>query len=299
MYNATTHLRELCTPGKRLCFYPSCGDRLLSSLTQLRSDVLVCADYLPRTQAQRRDFWSRIVGEFSENGVPLVLFKATKSVRVAWSGKKWLFLFFQDNNAVLERITKTGWRIAQFVGLNDGCREGGNYECVHEEPFLSKILPLMEDGGDYFADHSGLPFCSFSAIFMKIPSGFTPHVIHASGRHLFLSRMLVVRGFREKILVRGEVPELDTFEPSVDDEISRPSSWQMIADAAAAELTKMSPFMMRYMKRTIAHYHVTGPGWLPVAADSSGSEDFESPSDKEKAGGIRSLFKAALAVFNR
>ncbi|MEI6872724.1 MAG: hypothetical protein WCL08_10630 [Verrucomicrobiota bacterium] len=265
----------------------------------MRSDVFVCADSFPRTLTQRQDFWSRIVGEFSENGVPLVLFKATKSVRVAWSGKQWLFLFFQDNNAVLERIAKTGWRIAQFVGLNDGCGEGGNYECVHEEPFLSKILLLMEDGGDYFADHSGLPFRSFSAIFTKIPSGFTPNIIHASGRHLFLSRILMVRGFRERLSVRGEVPELETFEPNVGDEIVRPSSWQTIADAAAGELAKMSPFFMRYMKRTIAHYHVTGPGWLPVAPAPSGSEDCQSPSDKEKAGGIRSLFKAIRAVFNR
>ncbi|NBV86965.1 MAG: hypothetical protein EBS01_12060 [Verrucomicrobia bacterium] len=296
MYNATKHLKELCTPERRLCFYPSCGDRLLSPLTQLRSDVLVCADYFPRTMAQRVQFWSRIVGEFSENGVPLVLFKATKSVRVAWSGKKWLFLFFLDNNAVLERIAKAGWRIAQFVGLNDGCRESGNYECVHDEPFLSKILPLMEDGGDYFTDHAGLPFLSDLAIVMKIPSLFAPHIMHQSGRHLFLSRMLFVRGFRERLPVREEVPALEVFELKVGDEIVRPSSWQNIGDAAAGELAKMSPFFVRYMKRMIAHYHVTAHGWLPEAAASSGKEAGLAPSGREKAG---SLFQATLAAFNR
>lgn len=55
--------------------------------------------------------------EFSRNEVPLTLYKATPSVRVARSGGKWVFLFFLDNNAVLERIAGAGWADRPVCGL--------------------------------------------------------------------------------------------------------------------------------------------------------------------------------------
>jgi hypothetical protein len=154
--NSSALLRSLWSSQSRLCFYPSCGNRLLSPLIRLKSDVFVFSDYYPRSLTVRRQFWAGIVNDFASRGVPLSLLYATETARVARAVDKWVFLFFEDNNRVLARIAETGWKIAQFFSVNDGCFEGGNYECVNEDPFMGKWLALMEEGGDYFTTHSSM-----------------------------------------------------------------------------------------------------------------------------------------------
>jgi hypothetical protein len=267
MYNATAHLADLCVPGGQLCFYPSCGNRFLSPLVRLRSNVFVFSDYHPESPAGRSKFWGRMVEEFSRHGVPLKLYKATRSVRVARSGEKWIFLFFLDNNTVLERIGAAGWKIAQFVGFNDGCCEGGNYECVHNAPFLDKLLALMEDGADYFTDHSDtltLPHPPGSA---RSHAMYKSHLVHSSGRHLYLSRILIVRHDEQSTIGQSIVLRPEVFEPAVGNNANRPSAWREIGEASALELQKLSPFRTLHRFGIIAHYHVTG---IPEAVCTTG-----------------------------
>ena len=67
---------------------------------------------------------------------------------------QWGILFFEDNNIVLDRIRRYGGQINYFIGIKDGCGEGGNYQCVNEPPFLNKVLDCMADVGmTYITDH--------------------------------------------------------------------------------------------------------------------------------------------------
>jgi hypothetical protein len=64
-------------------------------------------------------------------------------------------------------IRKSGLRISTFIGVTDGCSEGGNYECVNEMPFFRKILDLKPIGRDMtvITDHSEyLPLYDFSEV---------------------------------------------------------------------------------------------------------------------------------------
>ncbi len=255
--NTGALLRSLLSNGRRLCFYPSCGNRLLSPLFQLKSDVFVFSDYYPRNLAGRRRFWAGIVGDFASRGVQLSLVYATKTVRVARSRDKWLFLFFEDNNRVLERIAGAGGKIAQLFSVNDGCMEGGNYECVNEDPFMGKWLALMEDGGDYFTTHSSLLEKPVPWHSPRTHASFKTHFLHGSGTHFFLTRLLIKRRPGDPLLNPEDPSAPEIFEPPVLDEIPRPETWLQIGSAAAAEIAALRPFRTPGDHGMIAHYHLT------------------------------------------
>lgn len=132
------------------------GARLLSPLSQLKSNVFVFSDYYPRSLAGRRKFWAGITADFAGRGIPLSLLCATRTARVAKSEDKWIPLFFGDNNRVLARVAEAGWQSARFFSVNDGCK-GGHNECANEDPCMGRWLGVMEDGGDYFTTHSKSP----------------------------------------------------------------------------------------------------------------------------------------------
>lgn len=186
MFDPDAFLKNLRQTHPRLLFYPSCGSQLLSCVLRLPYDVFIFADYGPKSQYERSDFWQAIVAEpkrlpfrtydpnrwYYENSrrnpeLPLTLTYSTVRTRVFQYGNKWGVLFFQDNNEVLQRIVQSGYRLSAFVGIRDGCAEGGNYECVNEMPFLGKVLSASMDGMDYFTDHSSIleePEKSFQGI---------------------------------------------------------------------------------------------------------------------------------------
>lgn len=134
---------------RHLCFYPSSGDRLLWAVMRLDCELFVMAEKQPP-----RTLWERIAAEFARRHLPVErLHESVRHLAFASQGKE-AWIFFEDNNATLQRIGDAGLRIASFVGICDGCREGGNLECVHERPFLRRLLPLAHDGMRYFTDHS-------------------------------------------------------------------------------------------------------------------------------------------------
>lgn len=134
---------------RRLCFYPSSGDRLLWAVMRVDCELFVMAEKRPP-----RALWARIEAEFAARRLPVErLHESPKHLAFASQGKQ-AWIFFEDNNLTLQRIGDGGLSIASFVGICDGCREGGNLECVHERPFLRRLLPLAQDGMRYFTDHS-------------------------------------------------------------------------------------------------------------------------------------------------
>jgi hypothetical protein len=137
----------------RLLFYPSCGTRIIADIMAVDCDLFVFADYRARDREARRRFWEKIK-EDQIVGKSLTLEKPTVRTRVFRVGEKLGFLFFRDNNEVLVRIRRTMRVVHCFVGINDGCREGGNYECVHIRPFLHSLLSASTDDLVYITDHS-------------------------------------------------------------------------------------------------------------------------------------------------
>jgi hypothetical protein len=151
-YDPDLQLARLARQGARLLFYPSCGANWRTEpIFDLDYDVFVLSDYGPSDRDSRHAWWQ----EFHRHTPGLSLVAATVRTRVFRARRKWGFLFFQDNNEVRERIGASGNKIACFLAVNDGCAEGGNYECVNDPAFLKKTLSLSAPGGMlYLTDHS-------------------------------------------------------------------------------------------------------------------------------------------------
>jgi|GEM_PF-2839924 len=156
--------------GKSVCFYPSCGENL-RGLAEMPYELFVLSDYRPHRSlyrlgrvsngvtmealrepqyaAERRRFFASV--SYSLGGV--LLRASTIRTRVFQKDGKWFVLFFQDNNEAIARIKSAGLKVSCFIGKNDGCNEGGNYECVNEWPFLRKVLRIAADRMVYITDH--------------------------------------------------------------------------------------------------------------------------------------------------
>ena len=151
---------------QRLCYYPSSGHRLLWVVMQLDCDSFVFSD-----SDRERNNWSLIEQDFQSSLQPIEKLSETDSYVEFRVGKKTAVYFFEDNNEVLERLDNEDLKVHHFVGICDGCMEGGNYECVHDRPFVWRLLRLAADGMRYTTDHSeGLQVSRNTAFYNRAPS---------------------------------------------------------------------------------------------------------------------------------
>ncbi len=58
-----------------------------------------------------------------------------------------------DNNELLGLLFARGISISAVVIIRDGCIEGGNYECVLEDGFFGRLMPVASKSFKYFCDH--------------------------------------------------------------------------------------------------------------------------------------------------
>lgn len=132
--------------GKSVCFYPSCGTNF-RGLLDFPYELFVLSDYGVSSLSRRID-------SFNFDG-DVQLYASADKIRVfkRESDSKWVVLFFQDNNEVLARIKSSGLKLSCFIGKNDGCRKGGNYECVNEGAFFRKVLRVADEKMVYITDH--------------------------------------------------------------------------------------------------------------------------------------------------
>lgn len=156
MFDPDRLLADVRPTHPRLLFYPSCGTRCLANIMTMDGDLFAFADSFPRDQAARSRFWNDISEDALKCGTRFTLVRSTVGSRIFRLGSKWGFLFFQDNNEVLARLRAAGYAVSCFLGTCDGCCEGGNYECVHESPFLEKVLSTTSSQSIYITDHSPL-----------------------------------------------------------------------------------------------------------------------------------------------
>lgn len=136
-------------PHQRLCFYPSSGTGLLWAVMQLDCDLFVFVD-----KDRRHNSWAKVREDFSAHRQPLELLVCGTDFVLFRSRGKTGLLLWQDNNEVLEQLRDAGLQVHHFVGICDGCGEGGNYECVHERPFVRRLLRVATNGMGYTTDHS-------------------------------------------------------------------------------------------------------------------------------------------------
>jgi hypothetical protein len=136
-------------PHRRVCFYPSCGYALLWAVMQLDCDLFVFSD-------KDREFinWEKIKADFEHHHQPLELLIRSPGFLQFRSGRKIGVLLWEDNNLVLDRLRQADLKVHHFVGICDGCCEGGNYECVHERPFVQRLMQVATNGMRYLTDHS-------------------------------------------------------------------------------------------------------------------------------------------------
>lgn len=116
---------------------------------QLNCDLFVFSDKDPRNSS-----WTRIRQDFEKHHHPIELLDQSESHVVFRSEDKTGILFWEDNNRTLRRIHEAGLKVHHFVGICDGCSEGGNHECVHERPFVSRLLQVGAKDMKYTTDHS-------------------------------------------------------------------------------------------------------------------------------------------------
>lgn len=60
---------------------------------------------------------------------------------------------YLDNNEALGLLKEAGVRISCFVGVCDGCCEGGNYECVNSTKWFDRVFSLNTNNQYYITDH--------------------------------------------------------------------------------------------------------------------------------------------------
>lgn len=250
-------LRELILNDRRLCFYPSSGNESLWVVMRLDADVFIFCDRLPQSAARESQFWNSIWRKFRNHGIPILKVFSKAGAIVFRSGEKWGFFFFQENNDVLKRIDDAGGKIQQFVGVCDGCREGGNHECVHDDPFLGKLLSVASKQMDYFTDHSE---------FLQKPPGWrgtrpTYHLYkkHFSGWDFTLKSLLVLLSDPDVTLESETKAEKLAV-------LRFPDRRRMLlpirgedANEEHLPLGLLAPFRETYRRQMLAHYVVEAP----------------------------------------
>jgi HEAT repeat protein len=67
-------------------------------------------------------------------------------------GGKVLLMPF-DNEKAIRLMIDAGLVINCFVGIQDGCVDGGNHECINSQTFFSRLSPLIKDECLYITNH--------------------------------------------------------------------------------------------------------------------------------------------------
>jgi hypothetical protein len=154
VFDVLHFLRAIQNPGTKLLFYPSAG-QMDSWIFDLGYHINVLCDFAPNSHTERTRFFRNFIRNSSRD---IHLVAATKQLRVfSIDESRWGIYLFAENNRVFDEIIRrSGLDISCFVGICDGCGEGGNHECVNSAPFFSKVLSLMpqERAMHVITDHS-------------------------------------------------------------------------------------------------------------------------------------------------
>lgn len=246
-------------PHQRLCYYPSCGYELLWAVMQLDADLFVFSDKQPRYSS-----WSSIKADFKRHGRPLELIARGPGFVQFRSQGKTAMLIWEDNNLVVEWLRQADLRVHHFIGICDGCCEGGNYECVHDRPFMRRLMRVAADDMRYSTDHS------------RPLQGFATH----SGWGMFHTRKFFDRLHLDQFptpedwILKSTLPELDPSEApqalfELQGVLVRPNGhcdidhYEILpkGDMGPTQLDALRPFRTLRGRGRLAEYRVELWGW--------------------------------------
>ena len=137
---------------RRVCYYPSSWHTQISRIFLLDCDLFVLSEqrrfpFSVITQKYKRDSRSQLtLLHSSDKHLCFQIAHETRPLKTCW-------IFFERNRDTVRRLQVADMHLDYFLGINDGCREGGNSECVHDAPFISLVLPLMKHNARYITDH--------------------------------------------------------------------------------------------------------------------------------------------------
>ncbi len=72
--------------------------------------------------------------------------------KIRMAGKKVILMPF-DNEYCIRLMIDAGLKIRFFVGVQDGCCEGGNHECINSQTFFTRLSPLIGEQCLYLTNH--------------------------------------------------------------------------------------------------------------------------------------------------
>lgn len=144
-----------------LCYYPSSGfwD---GKIFQLPFDVILLSDYIDNNRNRRNRVNSdeeEILNNLNRltKGKHFLIEKRIdkeESYIVFEYNTKVYIYYFEDNRNVRNRLIEQGVRLDAFIIHNDGCMEGGNYECVTNRDWMDEIEKTFKEDTVIVKDHS-------------------------------------------------------------------------------------------------------------------------------------------------
>lgn len=137
--------------GKCYCFYPSSWEDI-DRILNIDADTFFFCDY-----RKRRSLIDRILrrGPIRERKARII--EENDNFFIFETDGKRGYYFHLRNREVLEIIHQTAGLLDFFVGVRDGCAEGGNNECTNGASFLEILSRLTPPAGmTLYVDHSRL-----------------------------------------------------------------------------------------------------------------------------------------------
>lgn len=148
-----------------ICLYLSSGISHIEYILNLENDFFIFNDnfnfysreyFNSFREINIQRVWNTILDKFVNIKDEIELIELNQYfIHFKYQHKHAVF-FFDDNNVIVQRMINAQLTLATLIGINDGCNEGGNYECINRERFLLALSPLIDQHIAYIIDHSYL-----------------------------------------------------------------------------------------------------------------------------------------------
>lgn len=143
------HFVNFWKPASRVGFYPSSGHDI-GPVLELDWDACFFADVFLGVRAR-----SQLLRFLRDPRQEITMIEENEDFLVFEKGSKRGYYLFIENNQAIDLITRVAGCLHLFIGVRDGCVEGGNFECVNNLPYIEKVVKLAPpEGMDLYLDHS-------------------------------------------------------------------------------------------------------------------------------------------------
>jgi hypothetical protein len=154
-------IQKYLRKNSSICYYPSSGfwD---TKILNLPFDVILLSDYIDCNR-NRKNRVNTNQSEIEANlniltrGMHIEIernINKDESYIVFEIDQKIFIYYFEDNRNVRNRLIEQGIKLDAFIIHNDGCMEGGNYECVTNSEWSKEMEKVYKDNTIIVQDHN-------------------------------------------------------------------------------------------------------------------------------------------------